>query len=139
MATYDGVEAVQDAGRLLAAAALNAGIGGAFVDTAPEDELRMIAINVTSQAHLAKRIVRGVIAAGRGRILFTSSLSTTTTPMRPYTARPAPSSTPSPRACARNCSAPASTVTTLLSGATTASSISVPGWATPSWGQQLEE
>jgi short-subunit dehydrogenase len=84
LATYDGVEAVwsavQDTGRPLAAAALNAGIGigGAFIDTALEDELRMIAINATSQVHLAKRIVPGMVAAGSGRILFTSSLSATT-------------------------------------------------------------
>jgi len=71
---------VQDAGRPLAAAALNAGvgIGGAFIDTALEDELRMIAINATSQVHLAKRIVPGMVAARSGRILFTSSLSATT-------------------------------------------------------------
>jgi uncharacterized protein len=84
LATYDGVEAVwsavQDTGRPLAAAALNAciGIGGAVTDTALEDELRMIAINATSQVHLAKRIVPGMVAVRSGRILFTSSLSATT-------------------------------------------------------------
>jgi short-subunit dehydrogenase len=84
LATYDGVEAVwkavQDTGRPLAVAALNAGIGigGAFTDTALQDELRMIAINATSQVHLAKRIVPGMVAARSGRILFTSSLSATT-------------------------------------------------------------
>jgi len=84
LATYDGVEAVwtamQETGRPLAAAALNAGIGigGAFIDTALEDELRMIAINATSQVHLAKRIVPGMVAARSGRILFTSSLSAMT-------------------------------------------------------------
>ena len=83
LATYDGVEAVwtavQETGRPLAAAAPNAGIGigGAFIDTALEDELRMIAINATSQVHLAKRIVPGMVAARIGRILFTSSLSAT--------------------------------------------------------------
>lgn len=71
---------MQDTGRPLAAAALNAGIGigGAFIDTALEDELRMIAINATSQVHLAKRIVTAMVAARSGRILFTSSLSATT-------------------------------------------------------------
>ena len=84
LATYDGVEAVwkavRDTGRPLAAAALNAGIGigGPFIDTALEDELRMIAINATSQVHLAKRIVPGMLAARSGRLLFTSSLSATT-------------------------------------------------------------
>ena len=55
-------------GRPLAAAALNAGIGigGAFIDTALEDELRMIAVNATSQVHLAKRIVPGMVAARSG-------------------------------------------------------------------------
>jgi hypothetical protein len=73
-------KAVQDTGRPLAAAALNAGIviGGAFIDTALADELRMIAINATSQVHLAKRIVPGMVAAHSGRLLFTSSLSATT-------------------------------------------------------------
>ena len=71
---------MQDTGRPLAAAALNAGIGigGAFVNTALEDELRMIAVNTTSQVHLAKKIVPGMVAARDGRILFTSSLSATT-------------------------------------------------------------
>ena len=38
----------------------------------------MIAINATSQVHLAKRIVPAMVAARSGRILFTSSLSATT-------------------------------------------------------------
>jgi uncharacterized protein len=73
-------KAVQDTGRPLAAAALNAGteIGGAFTDTALEDELRMIAVNATSQVHVAKRIVPGMVAARSGSILFTSSLPATT-------------------------------------------------------------
>ena len=84
LAAYGGVEAlwqaVRDTGRPLAAAALNAGIGigGAFTGTDLGDELRMIAINVTSQVHLAKRIVPPMVVARSGRILFTSSLSATT-------------------------------------------------------------
>jgi uncharacterized protein len=84
LATYDGAEAVrtavQDTGRPPAAAALNAGtgIGGAFVDTALEDELRMIAINATSQVHLARPIVPGMVAARSGRILLTSWLPAAT-------------------------------------------------------------
>jgi len=90
LTTYDGVEAVwaavQAAGRPLDVAALNAGmgVGGAFVDTDLDEELRMIALNVTSQVHLAKRVVPAMVARGSGRVLFTSSISATTpTPYEP--------------------------------------------------------
>lgn len=82
--TYDGVEGfwkfVEGMGRPVEAAALNVGIGlgGAFVDNDLEDDLKLIAINVTGLVHMAKRVARHMTANGGGRILITSSLSATT-------------------------------------------------------------
>jgi short-subunit dehydrogenase len=82
--TYDGVEAfwrfVAELDRPLDAAALNVGIarGGAFVDNSLEDELAIIAVNVTGTVHMAKRVVQHMVANGRGRILVVSSVSATT-------------------------------------------------------------
>src|SRR5215210_6587024 len=61
------------------AVALNAGIGagGAFTDTPLEKELRVIDLNVRSTVHLAKHVVRDMVARGEGRILFTSSIAST--------------------------------------------------------------
>jgi uncharacterized protein len=67
-------------GRPVDALALNAGIGagGAFAtDTALEDELRIIDLNVRSTVHLAKLVVPGMVARGQGRILITSSIAAT--------------------------------------------------------------
>jgi uncharacterized protein len=67
-------------GRPLDAIALNAGIGqgGAFAtDTALEDELRTIDLNVRSPVRLAKHVVRDMVERGEGRILFTSSIAST--------------------------------------------------------------
>jgi short-subunit dehydrogenase len=66
--------------RRVAAAALNAGrgAGGAFAtDTAVEDELEIIDLNVRSTVHLAKHVVRDMVARNDGRILFTSSIAST--------------------------------------------------------------
>lgn len=61
-------------------AVLNAGrsLGGAFIDTDLDDELRMLDLNVTSQVVLAKHVARRMVEQGHGRILITSSLSATT-------------------------------------------------------------
>jgi len=67
-------------GRPIEAVALNAGIGagGAFaMDTALEDELRLIDLNVRSTVHLAKHVVRDMVDRDQGRILFTSSIAST--------------------------------------------------------------
>jgi short-subunit dehydrogenase len=83
LTTYDGVEhlyaAVVAAGRPLDAAALNAGIGqgGAFIDTDLADELKVIALNVTSTVHLAKRLLKDMAARNEGRLLITSSIAST--------------------------------------------------------------
>jgi short-subunit dehydrogenase len=81
LATYDGVEqlwaAVQATGRPVDAVALNAGVGvgGPFVETDLDDELRLIALNVTSTVHLAKRVTAQMAARGAGRVLVTSSIA----------------------------------------------------------------
>jgi uncharacterized protein len=84
LATDGGVEELYrrmtDAGRPVDAIALNAGIGagGAFAtDTNLEDELKLIDLNVRSTVHLAKHVVRDMVARDSGRILFTSSIAST--------------------------------------------------------------
>ena len=82
--TSDGVEAfwrfVEGLGRPVGVAVLNVGIatGGAFADTALEDHLRVLAINVTGTTHMAKRVVHHMVANRSGRILIVSSISATT-------------------------------------------------------------
>jgi short-subunit dehydrogenase len=69
---------VRETGRPLAAAALTAGIGtgGAFAtDIAPADDLRVVDVDVRSTVQLAKHVVGDMVAAGAGRILFTSSIA----------------------------------------------------------------
>ena len=84
LATAEGVErlwaAVTAGGRPLDAAALNAGVGvnGEFARDIPlEDDLRLIAVNVTAVVHLAKRILPGMLDRGEGRVLVTSSVAAT--------------------------------------------------------------
>jgi short-subunit dehydrogenase len=84
LATYEGVEKlydrIQSNSRPLDSAAINAGVGvtGDFArDTDLKNELNLINLNVTSPVHLAKRILPDMIAAGHGRILFTSSIAGT--------------------------------------------------------------
>lgn len=80
--TYDGVEqlwkAVEQSGRSLDAAAINAGIG-AYGDFARESsldaELRLIDLNVKGTTHLAKRVLAHMTARGEGKVLFTSSIA----------------------------------------------------------------
>ena len=84
LATFDGVEelyqAIQAAGRTPEALAVNAGVGvaGDFArDNELADELRLIGLNITGAVHLAKRALPEMIAAGRGGVLFTSSIAAT--------------------------------------------------------------
>jgi short-subunit dehydrogenase len=69
--------AVHGAGRPLDAAALNAGVGagGRFTDNDLVDELEIVDLNCRSTVHLAKSVVRDMVARGEGRILFTSSVA----------------------------------------------------------------
>jgi uncharacterized protein len=84
LATAEGVEqlweAVQGLDRPLDVACLNAGrsLGGAFLDTDLDDELQMLALNVTGQVRLAEHVVRHMAGRGDGRILITTSCSALT-------------------------------------------------------------
>lgn len=84
LTTPEGIEhvwaAVEATGRPLDVACLNAGrsLGGAFLDTDLEDELSMLALNVTSQVRLAKHVVRHMAERHSGHILITSSCSALT-------------------------------------------------------------
>jgi short-subunit dehydrogenase len=81
LATPDGVQELYDRvveqGRPLTAVALNAGIGvnGRFDQTALEDDLNLVDLNVRSTVHLAKLVVRDMVARGHGRLLVTSSIA----------------------------------------------------------------
>ncbi|AMD86488.1 oxidoreductase [Actinomyces radicidentis] len=84
LTTAEGVEAVWEAveslGRPLDVACLNAGrsLGGAFLDTDLDDELSMLALNVTGQVRLAKHVVRHMASKRAGRVLITTSCSALT-------------------------------------------------------------
>ena len=81
LATPDGAErvvaAIAATGRPVDALALNAGAGngGAFIDIPLEDEQRLLALNIGSPVHLAKRLVPDMVRRGAGRVLFTSSIA----------------------------------------------------------------
>jgi uncharacterized protein len=84
LATFNGVEelyaAILETGRPVDAVAINAGrgIGGDFARmTELDDELNVIAVNVTSTVHLAKRVLPDMVQRGDGRVLFTSSIAST--------------------------------------------------------------
>jgi short-subunit dehydrogenase len=83
LATAEGVttlhEVSREHGRPLDAAALNAGIGvsGRFDETDVEADLKLIDLNIRSTVHLAKLLSRDMVAAGRGRLLFTASIAAT--------------------------------------------------------------
>jgi short-subunit dehydrogenase len=82
LATAAGVEQLHRriGGRPVDALALNAGIGagGAFAtDTDLRQELTIVDLNCRSTVHLAKLVVRDMVARDSGRILFTSSIAST--------------------------------------------------------------
>jgi uncharacterized protein len=64
-------------GRPVEVLALNAGMGvnGRFDQTPLEADLALVDLNVRSAVHLAKLVSRDMVAAGRGRILVTSSIA----------------------------------------------------------------
>ena len=81
LATFDGVESVcqmiSENGRPVDALALNAGVGvaGPFLESDLEDELNLLALNVASPVHMAKRLLPDMVARDSGRILITSSIA----------------------------------------------------------------
>lgn len=70
---------VGEQGRQLDAAALNAGAGGGgpFLDRDLADDLGIVDLNVRSTVHLAKLVLRDMVTAGTGKVLFTSSIAST--------------------------------------------------------------
>ncbi len=83
LASYEGVEkfyqAIKATGRPIDAIAINAGVGvgGEFTHTDLQAELNLIQLNVVGPVHLAKLVLKDMIAAGKGRVLFTSSIAGT--------------------------------------------------------------
>jgi len=83
LATFDGVESLVDRIREIdhpvEVAAINAGVGvgGAFVEGRVEDHLRLIALNVSGGVQLTGRLLPDMVARGRGRLLYTSSIAAT--------------------------------------------------------------
>lgn len=83
LATYEGIEAlyhkIKSTGRPLDAIAINAGVGnyGEFKDTDLDDDYTVIDLNIACPVHLSKRVIRDMVARGRGKILFTASIAGT--------------------------------------------------------------
>jgi short-subunit dehydrogenase len=83
LSTYEGVETlyrgITEQHRSVDALLLNAGVGvgGAFVETDLDAELKAIALNCNHTVHLAKRVLPAMIARGQGRILITGSVVST--------------------------------------------------------------
>jgi uncharacterized protein len=83
LATYEGVEAlwaeIQSMARPVTAVAINAGVGvgGEFLKTDLEAELKTIQLNVSGAVHLAKRVLPDMVARRSGKLLFTSSIAAT--------------------------------------------------------------
>jgi short-subunit dehydrogenase len=81
LATREGTEElcrrIDASGRDVDALALNAGVGlgGAFLDNALEDDLRLIQLNIVSVVHVAKHVLTRMVARDEGRVLFTSSIA----------------------------------------------------------------
>jgi uncharacterized protein len=81
LATYQGVEefwdAVNELGRPVDAAAINAGVGvgGLFAETDLAAEINIVRLNVESTVHLSKRVVQHMLERGSGKILITSSIA----------------------------------------------------------------
>jgi short-subunit dehydrogenase len=70
---------VSQLGRPIDVLCLNAGIGvgGRFPETDLAADLRLVDLNVRSLVHLAKLVIREMVARGQGRVLVTSSIAAT--------------------------------------------------------------
>jgi short-subunit dehydrogenase len=79
--TAEGVEHLYQSAiegdRVLAAAALNAGIGRGemFLKSELADDLSIVDLNVRSTVHLAKLVLRDMANRDSGKVLFTSSIA----------------------------------------------------------------
>lgn len=79
----DGVEHLYrsaiEGDRVLAAAALNAGVGRGemFLKSELADDLGIVDLNVRSTVHLAKLVLRDMANRQAGKVLFTSSIAAT--------------------------------------------------------------
>ena len=77
----DQVNALYEAtrGRPIAALCVNAGfgLGGAFAETDLQRELQMVDVNIRGAVQLTKLVLKDMVAADDGRILFTSSIAAT--------------------------------------------------------------
>jgi short-subunit dehydrogenase len=81
LATEQGVDSLYAAlgGRPVEALCVNAGVGlgGPFVETDLQRELRMIDLNVRGAVQLTKLVLRDMVARDSGKLLFTSSIAAT--------------------------------------------------------------
>ena len=81
LASREGVDKlwaqVEAGGRPLDIACINAGVGvgGLFAETDLEEEINMIQLNCLGTVHLAKHVVKQMMATGAGNILFTASIA----------------------------------------------------------------
>jgi uncharacterized protein len=72
-------ECIQALGRPVDVLCVNAGVGlgGPFVETDLDKEIRMINLNIVGAVVLTKAVLRDMVARDRGKILFTSSIAAT--------------------------------------------------------------
>ena len=81
LATEQGVRSLCDAlaGRKIDAIAINAGVGlgGKFIETDLDRELKMVDLNCRGAVQLAKHVAKDMVARKDGKILFTSSIAGT--------------------------------------------------------------
>ncbi|MHB8285387.1 MAG: SDR family NAD(P)-dependent oxidoreductase [Caulobacteraceae bacterium] len=83
LSTEDGVNslyaAVQQLGRPVDVLCVNAGfgLGGAFVETDLQRELKMIDLNCRGAVQLTKLVLKDMVARDSGKLLFTSSIAAT--------------------------------------------------------------
>jgi short-subunit dehydrogenase len=80
--TFEGVEdlwAAIEAAAPIDAIALNAGVGvsAPFAEADLRSQLDLVQLNVTSQVHLARRVLPGMLQRKSGRVLVTSSIAAT--------------------------------------------------------------
>lgn len=81
LSTEEGVDSLYRAiqGRPVEVLCVNAGVGlgGAFVETDLQRELRMIDLNVRGAVQLTKLVLKDMVARNEGKLLFTSSIAAT--------------------------------------------------------------